>query len=56
MTLPKPDDIAQRHSKQLLSLIYDEIERAGGKISFANYMHLCLYTQNHSICEDSGQK
>ncbi|PHS27194.1 MAG: SAM-dependent methyltransferase [Methylophaga sp.] len=56
MTLAKPDDIAQRHSEQLLSLIYDEIERAGGKISFADYMHLCLYAPGLGYYSAGSQK
>lgn len=56
MTLPKPDDIAQQHSEQLLSLIYDEIERAGGKISFADYMHLCLYAPGLGYYSAGSQK
>ncbi len=39
-----PDNMAQQHSDQLFSLIKNEIIAAGGKISFAQYMHLCLYT------------
>ncbi|PCH65565.1 MAG: hypothetical protein COC04_01665, partial [Gammaproteobacteria bacterium] len=42
--LPVPDNMAQQHSDQLLTLIKDKIAIAGGKISFAQYMHLCLYT------------
>ena len=42
--LPAPDNIAQQHSDQLLTLIKDKIAIAGGKISFAQYMNLCLYT------------
>lgn len=34
---------AQHHSDQLLSLIVDAIKTAGGQISFAEYMHYCLY-------------
>jgi SAM-dependent MidA family methyltransferase len=56
MTLPKPDDIAQQHSEQLLSLIYDEIDRAGGKISFADYMHLCLYAPGLGYYSAGSQK
>lgn len=56
MTLPKPDDIAQQHSEQLLSLIYDEIDRAGGKISFASYMHLCLYAPSLGYYSAGSQK
>lgn len=42
-SLPVPDDIAQQHSEQLLALIKHKISEAGGKISFAEYMQLCLY-------------
>jgi len=42
--LPAPDPIAQQHSEQLLALIKQKIVDAGGKISFAEYMHACLYT------------
>ena len=55
-TLPAPDDIAQQHSEQLLSLIYDEIDRAGGKISFADYMHLCLYAPGLGYYSAGSQK
>ena len=41
--LPIPDAIAQQHSEQLLTEIQYQIIIAGGKISFANYMNLCLY-------------
>ena len=55
-TLPAPDAIAQLHSEQLLSLIYDEIERAGGKISFAEYMQLCLYAPGLGYYSAGSQK
>ena len=41
--LPAPDTVAQQHSEQLLTLIQQKITDAGGKISFAEYMKLCLY-------------
>ena len=41
--LPAPDTVAQLHSEQLLTLIQQRIAKAGGKISFADYMQLCLY-------------
>jgi len=41
--LTAPDPIAQQHSDQLLALIKQKIVDAGGKISFAEYMHYCLY-------------
>lgn len=42
-TLPTPDSIAQQYSDQLLSVIKQTINFKGGKISFAEYMDLCLY-------------
>ena len=42
--LPPTDPIAQAHSEQLLALIKQKITDAGGKISFEEYMHSCLYT------------
>ena len=41
--LPEPDELAQAHSEQLISLIHDEINDAGGRLSFARYMELALY-------------
>ena len=41
--LPIPDSIAQQHSEHLLTHIKQAISKAGGKISFADYMQLCLY-------------
>lgn len=42
-SLPVPDSIAQQHSEKLLTLIKLKITEAGGKITFADYMQLCLY-------------
>lgn len=42
-SLTVTDTIAQQHSEQLLTLIKHKISEAGGKISFAEYMQLCLY-------------
>lgn len=42
--LPIPDEEALAHSRQLVELICNEIEAAGGWIDFARYMHLALYT------------
>jgi SAM-dependent MidA family methyltransferase len=42
-SLTVTDTIAQQHSEQLLTLIKHKISEAGGKISFADYMQLCLY-------------
>lgn len=41
--LPAPDPVAQQHSAQLLHLIVDHIQSHDGKISFADYMQMCLY-------------
>jgi len=43
-SLPVLDNIAQQHSEQLLTLIKHKINQAGGKITFAAYMQLCLYS------------
>jgi len=42
-SLPVLDRFAQQHSEQLLRLIKHKINEAGGKITFADYMQLCLY-------------
>lgn len=42
-SLTVTDTIAQQHSEQLLTLIKHKISEAGDKISFAEYMQLCLY-------------
>jgi SAM-dependent MidA family methyltransferase len=41
--LPIPDNIAQQHSDKLVAKIKQKIHAADGKISFADYMNLCLY-------------
>lgn len=41
--LPPPDNIAKQHSDKLVAKIKQSIRAAGGKISFADYMNLCLY-------------
>lgn len=41
--LPEPDADARLHSLKLVSLIRDEIARAGGRIPFDRYMELALY-------------
>lgn len=50
------DPNASQHSKQLLSLIKDKIAEAGGKISFADYMHLCLYAPGLGYYSAGSQK
>lgn len=41
--LPVPDEIAQQHSKELISAIKNEIDNNEGAISFQRYMELVLY-------------
>jgi len=41
--LPQPDQIAQAASDALTAMIRDEIEKAGGVITFAHFMGLALY-------------
>lgn len=43
MALPLPDADAQAHSDRLSALIADQIDQAGGWISFARYLELVLY-------------
>ncbi len=38
-----PNSIAERHSEKLLEVIRCQINISEGKISFADYMNLCLY-------------
>lgn len=41
--LPAPDLLAQQHSAELERLIVEKIQAANGKITFADYMQVCLY-------------
>jgi SAM-dependent MidA family methyltransferase len=41
--LPQPSHDAMRHSQHLVNAIRQEIQQAGGYISFARYMELALY-------------
>ncbi len=43
MDLPAPGPLEAAHSAHLQDLIRREIERAGGRITFARYMELALY-------------
>lgn len=43
-SLPIPSAEALDHSQQLIGHIRSEIDKAGGWIDFASYMHLALYT------------
>ncbi|HEX6793128.1 MAG TPA: SAM-dependent methyltransferase, partial [Casimicrobiaceae bacterium] len=41
--LPLPDADGRSHSARVVACVRDEIERAGGFISFARYMEIVLY-------------
>lgn len=41
--LPLPDPVAQAHSVRLQKIIAEEMEAAGGLLSFARFMELALY-------------
>ncbi len=41
--LPKADPDSLAHSKAVAAFVRERIAEAGGSISFAEYMHLCLY-------------
>ncbi len=43
LSMPLPDPAAIEHSRRVATYIADEIERAGGWISFDRYMQLVLY-------------
>jgi len=43
LSLPKPDAESAAHSECVAEFIRDRIHDAGGQISFAEYMHHCLY-------------
>lgn len=43
LALPEPDPDSQAHSRAVAAFIRERIAAAGGSISFAEYMHYCLY-------------
>lgn len=43
MNLPLPDPLARKHSDTLTTLLREQIIRAGGWLSFADYMQTVLY-------------
>ena len=55
-TLPAPDSIAQQYQDQLLAVIQQHITDAGGKITFADYMNLCLYYPGLGYYSAGSQK
>jgi SAM-dependent MidA family methyltransferase len=50
------DPLAQAHSDRLLAVIQQHIVDAGGKIAFADYMQLCLYTPGLGYYSAGNQK
>ncbi|RKZ89246.1 MAG: SAM-dependent methyltransferase [Gammaproteobacteria bacterium] len=55
-TLPAPDSIAQQYQDQLFAVIQQHITDAGGKITFADYMNLCLYYPGLGYYSAGSQK
>jgi SAM-dependent MidA family methyltransferase len=43
LSLPEPDSPSREHSARVAAYIHEQIAAAGGQISFAEYMHHCLY-------------
>ncbi|MFZ1712040.1 MAG: class I SAM-dependent methyltransferase [Nitrosomonas sp.] len=43
MNLPLPDPLARQHSDRLITLLREQINHAGGWLSFADYMQTVLY-------------
>ncbi len=41
--LPTPDSVSREHSDKVLSFLIEKIDASGGFLSFADYMHDCLY-------------
>lgn len=54
--LPAPDADAQQHSDRLRCRIADEIETAGGAITFERYMELALYAPGLGYYSAGAQK
>lgn len=55
-TLPTPSADAKKHSQQLVSLIQQHIEQAGGWIDFARFMQLVLYAPRLGYYSAGSQK
>ncbi len=54
--LPEPDEKARAHSMALIRLLVDEIDAAGGQISFARYMALALFAPGLGYYSAGSQK
>jgi SAM-dependent MidA family methyltransferase len=55
-SLPEPDATGRAHSERLVEVIRQEIETAGGWISFARYMELALYAPGLGYYAAGAQK
>jgi len=56
LDLPEPTDAEKRHSQQLVELIKQHIEKAGGWLSFDQYMQLALYAPGYGYYSAGLQK
>ena len=54
--LPIPDDVALRHSERAARHIAQRIERAGGRISFGEFMHDALYAPGYGYYVSGAEK
>lgn len=55
-SLPIPNADAQAHSQQLALLIQDRISQHGGWLSFADFMHIVLYTPSLGYYSGGAKK
>ena len=56
LDLPEPSAVEKQHSAQLVELIKNEIDQAGGWIDFARYMELALYAPGLGYYSAGRQK
>lgn len=56
LNLPEPTEEEKQHSAQLLELIRNEIDQAGGWIDFSHYMTLALYAPGLGYYSAGKQK
>ncbi|HET7370809.1 MAG TPA: SAM-dependent methyltransferase, partial [Gammaproteobacteria bacterium] len=54
--LPAPDADARAHSDRLRAHLFDEIDKAGGSITFERYMELALYAPGLGYYSAGAQK
>ena len=56
ISLPAPDAASAAHSERVACYIRAQVEDAGGQISFAEYMHHCLYAPGLGYYTAGSQK